>query len=101
MIQDTLPKGARNYVRLDKNGLINRTFLDSYGSKNLNFNNLKTMVNSDRIVEVVLDDKFTFMGQHGKLGTETMPYNAFAPKYDLESDKDGIQNSSNENDYQF
>ncbi len=46
------------------------------------------MANSDRIVEVVLDDKFTYMGQDGKLGTATMSYNAFDPKYDLESDKD-------------
>ena len=88
MIQNTLPKEARDYVRLDKNGLIDRTLLNSYGGESLNFNNLKTMVNSDRVVEVVLDDKFTFMGQDGKLGTATMSYNAFDPKYDLESDKD-------------
>ncbi len=88
MIQNTLPKEARDYVRLDKNGLIDRKLLNSYGGKSSNFNNLKTMVNSDRIVEVVLDDKFTFMGQDGKLGTETMSYNAFDPKYDSESDKD-------------
>ena len=88
MIQNTLPKEARDYVRLDKNGLIDQTLLNSYGGESLNFNNLKTMVNSDRVVEVVLDDKFTFMGQDGKLGTATMSYNAFDPKYDLESDKD-------------
>ena len=88
MIQNTLLKEARDYVRLDRNGLIDRTLLNSYGGESLNFNNLKTMVNSDRVVEVVLDDKFTFMGQDGKLGTATMSYNAFDPKYDLESDKD-------------
>jgi len=88
MIQNTLPKEARDYVRLDKNGLIDRTLLNSYGGKSLNFNNLKTMVNSVRIVEVVLDDKFTFMGQDGKSGTATMSYYAFDPKYDSESDKD-------------
>ena len=88
MIQNTLPKEARDYVRLDNNGLIDKTLLNSYGGKSLNFNNLRTMANSDRIVEVVLDDKFTYMGQDGKLGTATMSYNAFDPKYDLESDKD-------------
>lgn len=46
------------------------------------------MVNSDRMVEVVLDDKFTFMGQDGKLGAATMSYYSFDPKYDSESDKD-------------
>lgn len=88
MIQNTLPKEGRDYVRLDNNGLIDKTLLNSYGGKSLNFNNLRTMANSDRIVEVVLDDKFTYMGQDGKLGTATMSYNAFDPKYDLESDKD-------------
>ncbi len=88
MIQNTLPKEARNYVRLDKNGFIDRTLLNSYGGESLNFNNLKTMVNSDRVVEVLLDDKFTFMGQDGQLGTETMSYVPFDPKYDSEADKD-------------
>lgn len=88
MIQNTLPKEARNYVKLDKSGLIDRTLLNSYRGESLNFNNLKTMVNSDRVVEVVLDNKFTFMGQDGKSGTATMAYNAFDSKYDSESDKD-------------
>jgi hypothetical protein len=42
MIQNTLPKEARDYVRLDKNGLIDRTLLNLYGGESLNFNNLKT-----------------------------------------------------------
>ena len=46
------------------------------------------MVNSDMMVEVVLDDKFTFMGKDGKLGIATMSYCSFDPKYDSESDKD-------------
>lgn len=88
MMQNTLPKDARNYVRLDKNGLIDRKLLNSYDGKSLYFNNLKTMVNSDMMVEVVLDDKFTFMGKDGKLGIATMSYCSFDPKYDSESDKD-------------
>ena len=88
MIQNTLPKDARNYVKLDKNGLIDRTLLNSYGGKSLNFNNLKTLVNSNRMVEVVLDNKFTFMEQNGRLGTVTMSYNDFDPIYDSETDKD-------------
>lgn len=88
MIQNTLPKEARGYVRLDQNGFIDRTLLNSYRGESLNFNNLKSMVNSDRIVEIVLDDKFTFMRQDGNLETATMSYIAFDPKYDLESLKD-------------
>jgi len=88
MIQNTLPKEARDFVRLDKNGFIDRTLLNSYGGESLNFNNLKTMINSDRIVEVLLADKFTFMGQDGQLGTETMSYVSFDPQFDSEADKD-------------
>ena len=120
MIQNTLPKEGRDYVRLDNNGLIDKTLLNSYDGKSLNFNNLRTMANSDRIVEVVLDDKFTYMGQDGKLGTATMIYQAFDPDWpnkDLKGettgglstgeggfmgkvlfpDKDGMQNSPNGN----
>jgi RHS repeat-associated protein len=89
MIQNTLPKEARDYVRLDKNGLIDRTLLNSYGGENLNFNNLKTIVNADRTLEVKLDDQFTFMGQDGRLGTETMSYSAFDPMFPEDKDLTG------------
>lgn len=88
MIQNTLPKEARDYVRLDDNGFIDRTLLNSYDGESLNYNNLKTMVNSDRVVEVLLDDKFTYMGKDGMLGKATMSYAPFDPLYDSEEDKD-------------
>ena len=88
MIQNTLPKEARNYVKLDNNGLIDRTLLNSYKGESLNFNNLKTIANSNYIVEVKFADSFTYMKQDGSLGVSTMSYNAFDPQYDLESDKD-------------
>lgn len=90
MIQKTLPKEARNYVRLDQNGYIDKSLLNSYSGESLNFNNLKTMVNSDKVVEVLLDEKFTFMGQDGVLGTATMSYFPFDPQYNSEADKDLI-----------
>lgn len=88
MIQNTLPKDARSYVRLDKNGLIDRELLNSYNGESFNVNNLKIIVNSNIVVEVVLSDEFTFMGQDGKLGTAKMSYKAFDPKFDSEEDKD-------------
>ena len=79
------------------------------------------MVNSDMIVEVVFDDKFTFMGKNGKLDNATMSYTPFGPGMEtfldiqveyvnglstgesgftgktLFPDKDGSQNSPNGN----
>ena len=88
MIQNTLPKEARNYVKFDNNGLIDRTLLNSYRGESLNFNNLKTIANSNYMVEVKFADSFTYMKQDCSLGVSTMSYNAFDPQYDLESDKD-------------
>ena len=88
MIQNTLPEDARNYVKLDENGRIDRTLLNLYSSNSLNYNNLRTLVNSDRMIEVILDDHFTFKGADGNLGYATMQYNKFDPIYDSESDKD-------------
>ncbi|MCL1937500.1 MAG: hypothetical protein FWF52_03775 [Candidatus Azobacteroides sp.] len=88
MIQNTLPKEARDYVRLDKSGIIDKNLLNAYSGKSLNFNNLKTMVNSDKTVEIRLNDQFTFARQNGKLGIAKMAYFPFNPQYDSESDKD-------------
>ena len=41
MIHNTLPKEARDYVKVDKNGFIDQALLDSYSGKSLNFNSLK------------------------------------------------------------
>ena len=88
MIQNTLPKDARNYVQLDENGFIDQTLLKSYNGKSANYDNLIELVNSDITLDVILNDQYTYKGKDGSLGTNTMGYNAFDPKYDTESDKD-------------
>lgn len=88
MIRNTLPEEDREYVNLDENGQIDAESLNEHKSESGNYNLLSELVNSDKIVEVVLDDKFTFMKQDGKSETQTMTYVSFDPKYDLESDKD-------------
>lgn len=47
------------------------------------------MVNSDMTLEVKLDDQFTFMGQEGQLGKETMSYVPFDPSYPEDRDLTG------------
>ena len=88
MIQNTLPKDARSYVQLDKNGYIDQSLLSSYSGDSKNFNSLMTMVNAETTVDVKLDDQFTFAGKDGETGTATMSYSDFDPKYDTEADKD-------------
>ena len=88
MIRNTLPKEARMYVKLDKNGLIDRELLATYNGQSLNYSNLKALVNSDRTVDIILDDRFIFMGSDGRIGTATMNYNEFDPRFDSDNDKD-------------
>ncbi|MCQ2375114.1 MAG: hypothetical protein MJ069_04350 [Salinivirgaceae bacterium] len=88
MIQNTLPKEARKYVALDNKGLIDKGLINSHTSVSQNYNNLKSLVNSNRVVEVVLDDKFKYIGKDGVCGTETMQHSYFDPQWDTEDDKD-------------
>ena len=121
VIKNTLPKDARAFVQLDKNGFIDKELLNLYQGKSLNFDNLKTLVNSDLIVEIILDDHFTFMDSNGLIGVATMSYYPFDPSFPedidvtgstinglstgenghlgqtLFPDLDGMQNSPNEN----
>ena len=120
MIQNTLPAEARQYAILNADGFIDKQMLNSYNGTSLNFNNLKTLVNSDYIVDVRLDDNFEYAGPEGDIGKEKMSYCAYDPRYDdkdtngetinglstgesgfmgktLFPDRDGEQNSVNDN----
>ncbi len=117
MIQNTLPEESRDYVRLDENGFVDKDFLNTYSGESLNFNSLKTLVNSDRIIEVILDNQFTFCGSDGQMGNATMWYDSKLDEFPssevtinglstgeggfmgkvLFPDREGIQNSPNEN----
>jgi RHS repeat-associated protein len=51
-IRQTLPETIRNQVKLDKNGIIDKKSLNKIKSDDQNFQDLKTMVNSSKVVEV-------------------------------------------------
>ena len=120
MIQNTLPLEARQYVVLNADGLIDKQVLNSYNGSSLNFDNLKTLVNSSYIVDVRLDDHFEFADPNGITGNQIMSYFAYDPRYDeidtngetinglssgesgflgktLFPDREGLQNSVNKN----
>ncbi len=74
MILNTLPKSLRQHVQFDNNGYINQDNMRDVSSKSQNFNSLKTMVLSDRTVEVILDDKITFADRNGNIKEREMQY---------------------------
>lgn len=76
MIQNTLTAADARFVRLDANGRIDRDLINSHESESENFNSLKTMVNSEMVVEVSLADNFNFIDQNGNIGNAQMPYMA-------------------------
>lgn len=121
VIRNTLPKEAREFVQLDKNGFIDKKLLNLYQGKSLNLDNLKALVNSDLVVVVILEDHFVFMDSNGNLSEAKMQCYPYDPNYpeDLDAtgstieslstgengylgqtlfpDLDGSQNSPNEN----
>ncbi len=84
MIQNTLSADDAKFVRLDANGQIDKDFINSQESESGNFSSLKTLVNSEMIVEVSLAESFSYVDQNGSPGSEEMPYST-ADEY---SDKD-------------
>ena len=89
MIRNTLPKEARPFVQLDKNGYINKFLLNLCKVESLNLDNLKALVNSDLIVEVILDDQFTFMDSNGIIGDAKMYCYPFDPSFPEDMDITG------------
>ena len=102
MIRNTLPTEARPFVQLDKNGYINKFLLNLCKVKSLNLDNLKTLVNSDLIVEVILDDRFVYMDSNGNISEEKMNCYPYDPHYpeDLDATGSTIEGlSTGENGY--
>ena len=122
IIKNTLPKGAREYVRLNSTGFIDQELINSANiTGSQNFNNLLTLVNSSEIIEVESNKSFIYLDQEGNIGKETMSYIPFDCNFPedkdvdfkyvnglstgemglfgkvLFPDKDGLQNSTNNN----
>lgn len=74
MVLNTLPKSLREHVQFDNNGYINQDKMRGINSESNNFNSLKTMVLSEKIVEVKLDNKITFADSKGNINERLMKY---------------------------
>lgn len=86
MIRNTLPEEARKYVQLDKNGIIDKELLAQYTGKSLNIKNLLGLVNSGKVVKVLMRDMFSFKDQNGQLGTAHMSYFPFDEAFPEDKD---------------
>lgn len=87
-IKNTLRPEDAAYVKLDKEGNINKDIINLRTmSKSENFKSLQEMVNSDMVLEIHIDDSFEFIDQNGNQGESEMPYVATDEYSDI--DKEG------------
>ena len=81
MIQNTLTKEDMQYVRFDKNGLIDKEYLNSNKSESGNFNSLLELVNSDILTEVSISHSYSYMDNDGNMKTNIMSYQEADPYF--------------------
>ncbi len=89
MIKNTLTSKDAKYIKLDKNGNIDRKLINSHTSESGNYNSLKEMVNSDKVVEVSTAEQFNFVDENGKQGNVRMNYSPQDPQFPNEVDSNG------------
>lgn len=89
MITNTLTTEDAKYIKLDKDGNIDRSSINSHTSESGNYNDLKEMVNSDQVIEVSTDDQFNFVDKNGNPGNASMSYIPQDPQFPNDVDPNG------------
>ena len=74
MIRNTLPKEARQYVILGKNGYIDKNALERFTGNSANFEALKELVNSKYEIYVRLGTSYSYMANDGSILSYEMNY---------------------------
>ena len=87
MILKTLPKESREYVTLVSNGYIDYDSMSGYCGDSYNVNCLRTLVNDGLTIDVVLDNKYTYVNKMVNIGVGNMNHTPFNPQFD-EKDTD-------------
>jgi RHS repeat-associated protein len=72
MILNTLSKSDRKFVRFDNEGKIDRELLSNSSSESNNLNSLRTLVFAEEVVEVSIDNKFSYTNKVGEKLVENM-----------------------------
>ena len=65
---------------------VDRVLLSQYSGESQNFKSLMELVNSNKVISVILDDKFSFKGKNGQLGTAHMSYFPFDESFPEDKD---------------
>jgi hypothetical protein len=73
VIKNTLTTEDSKYVKLDKNGNIDLSVMESHKSESGNYNDLKELVASPDILEVSVTDNFDYKDGNGNIKNEKMP----------------------------
>ena len=66
-VLNTLTAADRAYVKMDKNGLIDKDLINTHSSSSENFNSLKSLVNDKRTIEVTVTNDFKYKDKSGAL----------------------------------
>ena len=74
MIRETLPEGARTYVRINENGFIDKQTLHDYVGDDYNYSNLLSLVDDNTIVFVSINDSFDYISSDGRDCTGRLSY---------------------------
>ena len=91
MIKNTIPVDMWGYIQIGDDGFVDEDLINSADLKtSRNFNALKDLVNSPTIVEVELNNKFTYSDSKGNIGEAFMSYIPFDPLFPEDKDIDFI-----------
>jgi RHS repeat-associated protein len=82
MILGTLPDEAREYVKLNKDGRIDRGLMELYSSNSQNYNDLLEMVKSDCTIEVSLANQYEYLDKNGEIKITDMASTYSNPEID-------------------
>lgn len=74
VILNTLPEDAREYVRINEDGAIDKELFNQYDGDSINYNSLRELVNSDMTVTFSLADSFTCASPHGETSISQLSY---------------------------
>lgn len=74
VILNTLPEDAREYVRINEDGAIDKELFNQYDGDSINYNSLRELVNSDMTVTFSLADSFTCASPQGETSISQLSY---------------------------